>query len=45
MTDRIKADIFALAMANRERKPWARRWLKANGYWSVLPRRKKEPQP
>lgn len=27
------SDYYALAMANK-RKPWARRWLKANGVWA-----------
>jgi len=28
-----KGEAFKLASENRHR-PWARRWLKANGYWA-----------
>jgi hypothetical protein len=27
------SQLYAFAMAHK-RKPWARRWLKANGYWN-----------
>lgn len=28
----VETDAYLLARANQDRKPWARRWLRANGY-------------
>jgi hypothetical protein len=31
--DAVEREAYLIARANQDRKPWARRWLKANGYW------------